>query len=65
MEAQLSKTISIPRYPVDVTPGWLSAVLSGRGTDVEVGKLDGKMKRIPAKIVRFPHYDPDKARVRS
>jgi len=31
---------------------------------VEVGKLDGKMKRIPARVVRFPHYDPEKTRVR-
>ena len=35
------------------------------GTRLEVGLLDGLQKRIPAKIVRFPHYDPDKARVRS
>ena len=35
------------------------------GTDVEVGKLDGLQKRIPAKVVRFPFYDPDKTRPRS
>src|SRR5919197_4588106 len=35
------------------------------GTEVEVGKLDGKMKRIPARVVRFPHYDPEKTRVRA
>ena len=35
------------------------------GTDVEVGKLDGHRKRIPARIVRFPFYDPDKERPRS
>ncbi len=34
------------------------------GTEVEVGKLDGHQKRIPAQIVRFPFYDPDKTRVR-
>ena len=34
------------------------------GTEVEVGKLDGHQKRIPARVVRFPFYDPDKARVR-
>jgi len=34
------------------------------GTEVEVGKLDGHQKRIPATVVRFPFYDPDKARVR-
>ena len=47
----LKKTIALAR--LDVTHAAL-------GTEVEVGKLDGKMKRIPAKVVRFPHYDPDK-----
>ena len=35
------------------------------GTEVEVGKMDGHQKRLPATVVRFPHYDPDKERVRS
>tara|TARA_Y100001970_G_scaffold287507_1_gene412333 strand:- start:1406 stop:3745 length:2340 start_codon:yes stop_codon:yes gene_type:complete len=35
------------------------------GTDVEIGKIDGHQKRIPAKIVGFPHYDPKKTKVRS
>jgi glycine cleavage system T protein (aminomethyltransferase) len=35
------------------------------GTDVQVGKLDGFQKRIPATVVRFPFYDPDKTRPRS
>jgi aminomethyltransferase len=35
------------------------------GTEVEVGKLDGFQKRIPATVVRFPFYDPDKTRPRS
>ena len=34
------------------------------GTEVEVGKLDGKQKRLPAKVVPFPFYDPSKSRVR-
>ena len=35
------------------------------GTEVEVGKIDGEQKRISAKIVGFPHYDPQKTRVRA
>ncbi|WP_051580974.1 DUF1989 domain-containing protein [Pseudonocardia acaciae] len=34
-------------------------------TEVEVGKLDGHQKRIPARVVRFPFYDPEKTRPRS
>jgi aminomethyltransferase len=35
------------------------------GTEVEVGKIDGHQKRITAKVVPFPHFDPKKTRVRS
>jgi aminomethyltransferase len=35
------------------------------GTEVEVGKIDGQQKRLPAKVVRFPFYDPDKTKPRS
>ncbi len=35
------------------------------GTQVEVGKLDGHQKRIPATVVPFPFYDPKKERVRA
>ena len=34
------------------------------GTELEVGKLDGQQKRLPAKVVAFPFYDPTKSRVR-
>jgi aminomethyltransferase len=34
-------------------------------SEVEVGKLDGIQKRIPARVVRFPFYDPEKKRPRS
>jgi aminomethyltransferase len=34
-------------------------------TAVEIGKLDGQQKRIPATVVRIPFYDPDKTRPRS
>jgi aminomethyltransferase len=52
----LKKTIALAR--LDVTH-------AGIGTEVEVGKLDGHQKRLPARIVRFPHYDPEKTRVRA
>ena len=43
----------------------MSVQYSEIGTEVEVGKLDGHQKRIPAAVVRFPFYDPDKTRPRS
>lgn len=35
------------------------------GTSVAIGKLDGHQKRLPARVVRFPFYDPEKTRVRA
>jgi aminomethyltransferase len=52
----LGKTIALAR--VDI-------MHSGLGTEVEIGKLDGHSKRLPATIVPFAHYDPQKIRPRS
>ena len=52
----LKKNIALCR--MDVTH-------SDAGTLVEVGKLDGHQKRIPATVVPFPFYDPKKERVRA
>ena len=38
---------------------------SAIGTAVEVGKLDGLQKRIPAEVTAFPFYDPEKKKPRS
>ena len=35
------------------------------GTALEVGKLDGQQKRLPAVIVPLSHYDPKKSRPQS
>jgi len=35
------------------------------GTALEIGKLDGQQRRLQAQVVRFPHYDPEKTRVRA
>ena len=51
----LGKVIALCR--MDVTHATL-------GTEVEVGQLDGHQKRIPARVVAFPHFDPEKRRVR-
>jgi len=51
----LGKVIALAR--VDVTHG-------AEGTALEVGKLDGQQKRLPATVVPFPHFDPKKERVK-
>jgi len=51
----LKKNIALAR--LDVTASEI-------GKELEVGKLDGHQKRIPATVVAFPHFDPTKKRVR-
>src|SRR5215211_705162 len=43
----------------------MSVQYAETGTGVEVGKLDGVQKRIPAKVAPLPFYDPDRTRPRS
>lgn len=53
---KLSKNIALCRMTMEYTEP---------GTEVEVGKLDGHQKRLLAKVVTYPFYDPTKARVRA
>jgi aminomethyltransferase len=52
----LRKNIALCR--IDVTHAEI-------GTEVQIGKLDGHQKRIPAQVVKFPFYDPEKLKPRS
>jgi aminomethyltransferase len=52
----LGKTIALAR--VDVAH-------ASAGTELEIGKLDGQQKRLPAVIVPLSHYDPQKTRPRT
>ena len=56
LSPKLNKNIALCRIDVKY---------SEIGTEIEVGKLDGHQKRIMAKVVPFPFYDPTKSRVRS
>ena len=51
----LGKTIALCRMNIEY---------AADGTEIEIGKLDQHQKRIPAKVVPFPHFDPTKSRVR-
>ncbi len=64
---QVGEITSAVRSPIlrkNVALCRIQAEHSAPGTEVEVGKLDGKQKRLPAKVVEFPFYDPTKSRVR-
>lgn len=64
----MSASTRIPRYPADVTPEWLSTVLSQRGTPAEVSRADvvpigtgqtGATYRVTASYAGNPGSLPD------
>jgi aminomethyltransferase len=66
--AQVGVVTSSCRSPLlgkNIALARVDALNSAIGTDVEIGKGDGHAKRLPAKIVKFAHYDPEKTRPRS
>ena len=66
--SQVGTVTSAMRSPVlrkNIALCRMDVTASGEGTAVEVGKLDGHQKRIPARVVPFPFYDPTKSRVRA
>ena len=52
----LKKTIALAR---------VEAMYATPGTQLEIGKLDGHQKRLPATVVTLSHYDPQKTPPRS
>ena len=66
--AQVGTVTSGMRSPIlrkNIALCRMDVTASEQGTAVEVGKLDGHQKRIPATVVPFPFYDPTKSRVRA
>lgn len=65
--AQIGVVTSATRSPIlkrTIALARLDVAHAGEGTAVEIGKLDGHQKRLAAHIVPFPHFDPQKTRVR-
>ena len=66
--AQVGEVTSSMRSPLlgkNIALARLDVAHADIGTEVEIGKLDGHQKRLPARIVPFAHYDPKKERPRS
>jgi aminomethyltransferase len=66
--AQIGVVTSATRSPIlgkSIALARVDAAASDIGTEIEIGKLDGQQKRLPGRIVPFPHYDAQKSRVRS
>ena len=66
--AQIGVITSAMRSPIlgkNIALARIDIAHADIGTDVEIGKLDGHMMRLPAKVTAFPHYDPQKTKPRS
>jgi len=66
-KAQVGEITSAMKSPVlgkVIALGRIAEAHSDIGTPVDVGQLDGHQKRLQAKIVPFPHFDPTKERVK-
>ncbi|MGI9298626.1 MAG: DUF1989 domain-containing protein, partial [Gammaproteobacteria bacterium] len=61
----ITSAIRSPVLKKNVALCRMTAEHSAHGARAEVGKLDGHQKRIPATVVPFPFYDPEKKRPRS
>ena len=66
--AQVGVVTSSTRSPIlgrNIALARIDVGHAGLETAVEVGKLDGQQKRLPARIVGLSHYDPKKTRPQS
>ncbi len=66
--AEVGEITSATRSPVlgmQIALARVDVAYSALETALQVGQLDGHRKRLDAKVVAFPHYDPTKARVRA
>jgi aminomethyltransferase len=66
--AQVGVVTSATKSPMlraQIALARVEAGSSAVGQALEIGKLDGRQKRLAAVVTPFPHYDPQKLRVRA
>jgi len=66
--AQVGVVTSSTRSPVlgaNIALARVDVTHAALGTALEIGKLDGQQKRLPAQVVALSHYDPKKTRPQS
>ena len=66
-KAQVGEITSAMKSPLlgkVIALGRVATQHSEIGTEIEIGQLDGQQKRLKARVVPFPHFDPKKERVK-
>ena len=66
-KAQVGEVTSAMKSPFlgkVIALGRVATAHADIGTEIEIGQLDGLQKKLAARIVPFPHFDPTKERVK-
>ncbi len=66
-KAQVGEITSAVKSPVlgkVIALGRVATAHSEIGTEIQIGQLDGQQKRLKARVVTYPHFDPEKERVK-
>lgn len=61
---EVTSAVRSPALGKVVALARIDVVHAREGAEVEIGQLDGRQKRLPARITPFPHFDPGRSRVR-
>jgi aminomethyltransferase len=54
-----------PMFECTIAMARLAVEYAGDGTELEVGQMDGRMKRLPATVCSIPFFDPKRERARA
>ncbi|SLN20614.1 Aminomethyltransferase [Roseovarius litorisediminis] len=66
-KAQVGEVTSAMKSPFlgkNIALARITTAHAAPGTEIEIGQLDGQQKRLKARIVPYPHFDPTKERVK-
>jgi len=61
---EVTSAVKSPALGRVVALGRVAVPHAKRGTKIEIGQLDGQQRRLKAAVSAFPHFDPDKRRIR-
>ncbi len=61
---QITSAVRSPSLGKVIALGRVAVTYAEPGTAIDIGQLDGLQKRLRARVVPFPHFDPQKRRVK-
>ena len=61
---QITSAVKSPILGKNIALARVSTTHSEPGIEIEVGQLDGQQKRLRAQVVQYPHFDPNRERVK-